>query len=82
MSQHTPGPWQLSGPVLQSRTVRGCSEEARANARLIAAAPEMLAALKEIAAGRLDYEPDPEIYAERLRTVAKAALAKAEGRES
>lgn len=64
MSMHTPGPWRLdeldalalidvlSGPVLVA-TVDGAdnreiNERQRANARLIAAAPDLLEAAKEL----------------------------------
>lgn len=58
MSKHTPGPWEVStngtdwdvcapdgGDMLVD--LRGC-ENAEANARLIAAAPDLLAALRDL----------------------------------
>jgi hypothetical protein len=61
MTKHTPGPWHVNGRSIDSidrRTVattegiyrreRGRPEEQEANARLIAAAPELLAALHDL----------------------------------
>ncbi len=61
---HTPGPWWVEGtdhPMGEGRevydgfgrtaSVYGASPTAAANASLIAAAPEMLAALREVADG-------------------------------
>lgn len=55
-------------------------EGARANARLIAAAPDMLAALKRL--WELGQEPYPEVERETADALADArnAIAKAEGR--
>lgn len=64
MSKHTPGPWKWTGqavtvPSGQRLLVNGVSlplgnhadsEEADANARLIAAAPDLLEALKGVVA--------------------------------
>jgi hypothetical protein len=55
MSQHTPGPWRVNDKIAvveQDKPlglfVADCrmTDEGRANARLIAAAPDLLAALK------------------------------------
>lgn len=77
MAQHTPGPWKASGNGVHagSRCVAITHMEPREqridDALLIAAAPEMLAALKIISG--LD------IHHEALRIV-DAAIVKAEGR--
>lgn len=86
MSKHTPGPWCF-GSVIQTQDHVGIAQiidneewpngQVEANARLIAAAPEMLAALKatdELLA-RLNYrERSP------ARKPILGAIAKAEGR--
>ena len=60
MAGHTPGPWTVHGQWQASVRMpngegfhvcsdpRHASDESKANARLIAAAPDMLAALEEI----------------------------------
>lgn len=56
----------------------GTTEEAKANARLIAAAPEMLAALKRI----VEWEKDPDRYSGDLADICHdiaTVVAKAEG---
>lgn len=85
-SKHTPGPWKVAGPIgaaiwitdessnNQIAAVYGKSQTAGAdaNARLIAAAPELLEALKEVV-----------VISDREHTAwikARAAIAKAEGR--
>ena len=81
---HTPGPWYvLSGTIIRSKD-RGfiastpaanipTFEEDRANARLIAAAPDLLEALKLVHhAWRGDYD-----MAQAMKTV-KQAIARAE----
>jgi len=86
--RHTPGPWTAvadGGSVLIVTAARGNTmrvvddsprEEAAANARLIAAAPELLAALKEMLSSPT-YGNEPSESAVEL---AIAAIAKAEGR--
>lgn len=84
---HTPGPWHLD-PFRKYANVHGevmshlarvpiDTAEAEANARLIAAAPDLLEACRE-ALSILDYErADVE-----TRAQVYAAIAKAEGRAS
>jgi len=90
MKQHTPGPWEIVereqdtprivGPDGQADvailgTGAHTTEEEEANARLIAAAPDMLEALKYIVAWKpKDWNP------ETARDMATAAISKAEGR--
>lgn len=84
-SKHTPGPWNAVPANPEDRTVveagkntwcidgSGCHFEDYANAKLIAAAPEMLAWLKFL----LDaWELDPD-----QRENISSLIAKAEGRE-
>jgi len=58
------------------------NEEDAANASLIADAPDMLAALKEIAEGKGRFSQDPFEHAcntiEEMKAIANAALSKAE----
>lgn len=89
--EHTPGPWVakgIGGPNLcvtdgdsryvVDRFVLGsrATEEHEANARLIAAAPDLLAALQAVMAGQIGGNVDHD--AERFRA-ARAAIAKAIG---
>jgi hypothetical protein len=91
MTEHTPGPWiimpTLKGalsinvaPSVPVATVGGAGwhlgeKVARANARLIAAAPEMLAALEDALTLLPDYPAhDPQRH--RVDTI-RAAIAKA-----
>jgi hypothetical protein len=92
---HTPGPWRFDGPILKAgpngkhlfelTECSGLGLEATANVSLIAAAPDLLAALDMIYrnahpvapvyGGRaLDY-----IVPKELVDAARAAIAKAEG---
>lgn len=103
--QHTPGPWHTDGSSVYWRSpsdgnnwliaqlveppVRP-SDEVEANARLIAAAPDLLAgcqALIEL----FDYYRSQGVFGERTAynphmshkfDIARGAIAKAEGRES
>lgn len=84
MSKHTPGPWVIK-EIDRDEGVRvsfglvGCGcrvygmPEAEDNARLIAAGPELLKALQQIADA--DYGTDTP----KLRATARAAIAKARG---
>lgn len=87
--KHTPGPWRPNGNTIElangmALRVATCTpigtgyaskgrEESRANARLIAAAPDMLDALRGLLAD--PYLADP-INADRMAK-ARAAIAKA-----
>ena len=100
--QHTPGPWEVGSTGIitaKSATTFICdtrksakrflppNAEIDANARLIAAAPELLEALESIANNRLSVDvPNDEIdkhdYAQgwdELVKIARAAIAKAKG---
>ena len=81
---HTPGPWHCNGQTVYGPLTEGdrdyiCTcgdvvhDEHAANARLIAAAPELLAALRGIMAHEARYV-DSLSY-----STAKAAIAKAQG---
>lgn len=93
MTGHTPGPWRAKGAEVYCGRLRVCSqvnaadaslniggsvERSHANARLIAAAPDLLEALEGVIP-YLEEDPDDEgDYNERIRTV-RAAIAKAKG---
>jgi hypothetical protein len=86
MTEHTPGPWR-TGDVFNTvfgppngtpapRTVATVARGDKANARLIAAAPELLAALQEIHA--LDSVGGMAVVRfNRALDIARAAIAKA-----
>jgi hypothetical protein len=92
MSAHTPGTWAVStfdgpegyGEIVADGFLRVCSvpfwpcasDEMEANARLVAAAPELLEALKW-AIGQVEDDLDPDHQA--AMDAARAAIAKAEG---
>ena len=95
--QHTPGPWHIGmkpGPMVygpsgeQAADLR-CgamlpSDEARANLRLIAAAPELLAALEAIEAWVPSAAPDEPGGMSIMDAIdiARAAIAQAKGNAS
>lgn len=83
-AQHTPGPWAFCNHTLCQATGNylhlgkfvespGLGGQAGANRRLIAAAPELLAALQWVMAGVAGCQKNPEYEA------ARAAIAKATG---
>ena len=82
-AQHTPGPWGVVANPLRVVSERGdhiCgdmewNDDYHANARLIAAAPELLESLQN-AVGWLNYGTDSERHAVDM---ARAAIAKATG---
>lgn len=86
MSAPHPGPWRTGRKALRTIYSEPAGGESRLiglmdtaeDARLAAAAPELLDLAKEVAAGRLDYEGD-DGFSERVRVLARSAIAKAEG---
>ena len=87
MSGHTPGPWTVtpdsfvmagSRPSIGVARIITHAKEFVANGRLIAAAPELLEALAN-ALKSLDTDGAASATAS-LRTLGRAAIAKAEGR--
>ena len=84
MADHTPGPWLVMSGAYEDRFTEIVTEPggpliARVftdDARLIAAAPDLLAALERIAAGTLDL---PDSF--HVQQIARAAIAKAKGLE-
>jgi hypothetical protein len=85
MSEHTPGPWHVyEGCVYDADNAELSHCPGEADARLIAAAPDLLAALKAL----LDNGDDPHPLSGRDPTVrredigpARAAIAKAIGEQ-
>ena len=93
MDKHTPGPWRydnsVMGRVFQDTSSTGpgysgakmiCHGIARQDARLITAAPDLLAACKA-ALRVLESEPECAIYKAHTGIV-RAAIAKTEGDQS
>jgi hypothetical protein len=94
-AKHTPGPWfvveTLRGSLSINKTdkvpiatVGGAGwhlgeETAKANACLIAAAPDLLLALRRLMSYE-DDRPAPGSYGAEIYAEAEAAIAKAEGR--
>lgn len=90
MSKHTPGPWWANGievgagPLMQVKVAKAGGatyEEAKANAKLLAAAPDLLKALEPF----VRYSSSNEVIRIEVRTAdiktARAAIAKATGGE-
>ena len=89
MSKHTPGPWRVDGNyigagyyhlALLTKTGADTAEEWKANARLFAAAPELLEALQML----MRFAPNHFTECQYTKSVwqdAAAAIAKAEGGE-
>jgi len=85
-TKHTPGPWQVEARRGETWVCRADSavlarvaaaKEIRANARLIAAAPELLEALKAV---RIELrEGGSYRKADRCHAIVEAAIAKATG---
>jgi hypothetical protein len=97
MTKHTPGPWAgmetMTGalsinvsPQVPIGTVGGAGrhlgeETARANARLIAAAPDMLAALRAMVAFVATDGPAFSMIPEETWNAARYAITKAQGED-
>lgn len=93
MTKHTPGPWhvvegKLTKSALEvhanSRAIcelwrRGNAKTELANARLIAAAPEMLEALCNFVAWFNKTYPEPSTHPEHEWNIANRVIAKATG---
>ena len=88
-TEHTQGPWRIDSQtrfgdftIAAGENVKACEfiakTQSEANARLIAAAPDLLAALVEM----LDASEKPthERWLSNVRSHAIAAISKAEGR--
>lgn len=80
-AQHTPGPWHTAGDqgvqirsqrdqIAKVWTMRG--NEWKANARLIAAAPELLEALQAVLANSLDSKGLADAHKQARDAIAKA----------
>ena len=79
MSKHTPGPWDVEvhddHTTVESKSFTICSDVSNDDASLIAACPDMLAALKDFVAYLGEgITPSEEV----LLCKARAAIAKAE----
>lgn len=85
-TEHTKGPWRIDSQtrfgdftIAAGENVKTCEfiakTQSEANARLIAAAPDLLAALRELCADK--YLADP-INTERMKNT-RVAISKAEG---
>ncbi|MFN3858152.1 MAG: hypothetical protein ACK4RV_10400 [Caulobacter sp.] len=96
MAAHTPGPWEVAGNCVRTRYRMGDPDnngtmvadvgvfppEREANARLIAAAPELLAALRQttdLLATANKSTDRPSSYVWEIVGQARAALSKATG---
>lgn len=88
-TKHTPGPWSVDPDAPEyvtgyqiASTVQGDHMEpvSEANARLIAAAPELLAVLEQVAQYlELDRKENVNSYAQRARLDVLEVIAKAQG---
>jgi hypothetical protein len=94
MTQHTPGPWRVTrevtyGQFVTNERVRSaddtviCNLHAKANINgpLIAAAPDMLAALQDIMAESSRDDDDHDVIA-TIQGICRAIIAKAKGGEA
>jgi hypothetical protein len=91
-SKHTPGPWAVVGAIPTHHSdIEAVSHDGypitvaksvsdKGNARLIAAAPDLLAALKKIWEAVIWLDTSKH-YEAAIRRIAHAAIQKAEGKE-
>ena len=92
-TQHTPGPWEVRprgrnleiGPIgkkglsIVELLFSQDSEEGRANAALVAAAPSLLAELESFVAWVSEFDDEAKMFARQIRN-AKAVINHAKGR--
>lgn len=91
-AQHTPGPWENDGGTIRSSCGVSVAsvlnvawplgrkpENPEANARIIAAAPELLEALIELLEDANNYAADGIYHSPLTRSKARVAIAKATG---
>ncbi len=93
MDKHTPGPWEVSGPFVRATfTIKRIgkpdicnlykdgipADEVKANATLIAAAPDLLKACRALADKIAAYGLPPEYLLDEWRAM-RSAIAKALG---
>lgn len=91
MNDHTPGPWNVSrlgpsyieqtGGSLVASAIETRGDSYLANARLIAAAPELLAALDNLAGLIEDYILAGYDFNDDTTAQARSAIAKARGED-
>jgi hypothetical protein len=85
---YTPGPWTIQGSSINSvelrkniamyqRDISSMDEEHQGNARLIAAAPELLEALRELLALLEEHQGEAQWYTHGHYNHARAAIIKA-----
>lgn len=87
-TQHTPGPWYVGEPTGFMNQIsvepaicaaHGTGDELKANAHLIAAAPDLLEALRIIGVQSLGSDWSAEQAVAFMKEHARAAIAKATG---
>lgn len=93
-AKHTPGPWELQNhhtyatvsrkglTISKTKKLQHCWDEQLANARLIAAAPELLEAAKEARQALWDYTDEDAAWATEAMRLLTAAIAKATSGEA
>jgi|SRR6185369_10158918 len=85
-TQHTPGPWAVNRSgnriMVDTRMETICQANGVANARLIAAAPELLEALQQVIAWNMTASTERDWTSYRLAMIeqVRAAIARAQGK--